>query len=93
MTRDELIEFLQEQFKQVRKEKDGLALLVNKLFYRMTVAEIMLTKTKGFTKKRLETAQKDAKKLIDMITSGIKQEMEYKDIAQYKKYLPPVKLV
>jgi len=86
--KDEDIKWLKEQFQQVRKEKADLAVLMNKLYYRMLVAEIMLTKTKGFTKKRLETAQKEAKKIMTTIETAIKQGMEDKDIAQYKKYLP-----
>jgi len=90
MTKDELIEFLREQFKQVRQEKAELTIVVNKLFRRMLVVEIMLTKTKGFTKKRLEKAQKDAQKIWDMVETGVKQEMSDKDIAQYRKYLPEI---
>ena len=90
MTKDELIEFLQEQFKQVKQEKAELTIVVNKLFRRMLVVEIILTKTKGFTKKRLETAQKDAQEIWDMVETGVKKEMVDKDIAQYRKYLPEI---
>ena len=90
MTKDELITFLQEQFQQVRQEKAELTIVVNKLFRRMLVVEIMLTKTKGFTKKRLEKAQKDSQKIWDMVETGVKQEMSDKDIAQYRKYLPEI---
>ena len=88
MKKDELIKFLQEQFQQVRQEQADLALLVHKLFKRILVAEIMIAKTKGFTKKRLETAQKNAEKVMGIITVGVKQKIKDKDIPQYKKYLP-----
>jgi len=88
MKKDELIKFLQEQFQQVRQEQADLALLVHKLFKRILVAEIMIAKTKGFTKKRLETAQKNAEKVMGIIAVGVKQKIKDKDIPQYKKYLP-----
>ena len=88
--KEEDIKWLSEQFQQVRKEKAELAILVHKLFHRMTIVEIMLTKTKGFTKRRLETAKKDADRLMSNLEALGRQKMADQDIAEYKKYLPKI---